>query len=53
MAVKPDEVLDLERRGVLNNGVFKVFKGNEEDPDIDRKIVIEGDAAVRGDADGG
>ena len=24
MAVKPDEVLDLERRGVLNNGVFKL-----------------------------
>jgi len=24
MAVKPDEVLDLERRGVLNKGVFKL-----------------------------
>jgi hypothetical protein len=24
MSVKPDEVVDLERRGVLNNGVFKL-----------------------------
>ena len=31
----------------------RVLKGNEEDPDVDRKIVIEGAAAVSVAADGG